>query len=353
VACVLVFLLLTAVFSAPLLIMLAIYIFWAGSYPLAHFWPANESASTYANVILAGACMAGAFAAKLPSIEAMHILCALGAIAAAIAYFVRTGQMSNGQRCRRAQVIALVCIIAIGWGIPAIVAGAVFVAFSMPPLSRMMERAARAAGGRSLYAGAVFAVLAVMVILPSCGLFKIAYHAVSRLELEKAQLDRIDLLDHRADKIRAYFAAVPFKNLKDRDKIAQTQLSGTLDRYDIPVFWPDEENDTRRAEVEPEQVTQVERWIAIVGGWLGLDAEILEVALADAGDGAARWKHQHAGDREVVEASHTIVADVAVNPQTLRGFYPIWRFPWQASLLILPLAAVLAGWLRFMIPGCS
>jgi hypothetical protein len=343
VACVLVFGLLAGFYSLPFLVGLAIYILRAGTYPLAHLWPSKVSKVTYARVGLAGICAVAAFAADFPVMGLGRLLAILATIAAAAAFFGFAGKrLGNHAVCLAANGIVVLSLVLCGLERFGWIAGVLYAAFSVGPLAKWFDgRAEKIRGLKPLYLCAVCSVLIVMVVLPCFALFKISYDSVNRLHAEWAQMQRKDLLEHRAEAIQEQLGEAGDAS------VVRERIREESDRYDDAVFWP---TDAPKP-VEPFRFSRLERTVASAAGSLpsnGLGAQLRQIAASDAEDKTGLWGHETSGDDEVVVLR--IDKDwIGGETEELRGVYPMWQFPAEAAILMAVLAALLAGWLNYMI----
>ena len=349
VACLLVFGLLAAFYGLPFLVGLAIYILRAGSYPLAHLWPSKKSKATYARLALAGICAVAAFAADFPVMGLGQLLAILAILAAAAAFFgFARNRLHSPAVCLAANIVFVMSLVFCGRERFGWVAGVVYAAFSLGPLAKRFDaEAERIRHLKPLYVGAVSSVLIVMVVLPCFALFKISYDSVNRLHAEWAQLQRKDLLEHRAEAIRNRLGEGCGPDL------VNARLTEESDRYDTAVFWPTDIPEPKGPDPKLQQFSRLERIVAAAAGSLptnGLGAQLRQIAASDAVGKTGRWIHETSGDDEVVVLQLDNNDKQLIGQQNdLRGVYPMWQFPAEAEILMAVLAALLAGWLNYMI----
>jgi hypothetical protein len=342
VACILVFVLLSGIFCAPLLVALAFCTLWRRDYPLERWWPSAGKISRYVNVMAANACMAGAFAFRFPHMRSNETLIAVLAISAAGVFFgFLTPEGAGGKRMLPYQGVVLAAILVIARWDVALVWAAAYLALCLPPVAEFLKaRARKSAGVGSLYLGMALSLLTVLVAVPCFGLFRISYDTVNRLALESAQLARRDLLVHRADSVNEDFQILTPKESRD------TWIGESLDRYDRPVFYPGENPKVTPAGAR--DVTLLEPLIARASGWFPsnhLGAELRERATSQAGD-AQQWNVARDGGDELL--SLDIPREIAPDGRLL-GVYPLWKLSLPAAGLMALLAALLAAWLYFLI----
>jgi hypothetical protein len=356
VACMLVFGLFAGLFSMPFLVGLAIYVFRHVEYPLEHLWPHPDNCAAYFQILVANVCLAIAFAIRFPSMEMGGILLALSAIALASGFFAVAGptraQAANGFLGRAVVVAAIAMVAWPGWTL-LLATAAVYIALSAPPASNWLpDRPAHSIRVvKRLYLAAVFSLLAVTVVLPCFGLFKISYHSVNRLALEAATGERRDLLTHRAEAISEYFKSLDAKSGDAAQPVSETLIQlrtrETLDRYDNAVFWPP---DVKEQKSDERNISGLEKSIAWAAGWFpgnGLGPQLRETAMADADGKGAPWVHAQSGDDEVLKWSG--LPSEIVPTGELKGVYPMWQCPLEAAALMALLALVLILWLHYMI----
>ena len=347
VACILVFALLSSLYCAPLLAALAFYTLWRRDYPLERLWPCPEKVAKYVNVMVANACLAAAFAFRLPSMKMNEALTAVLAITAAGVFFgFLTPEGASGRRLMPYKAAVLVAILAIArWDVALLWAG-LYVALSYPPVAEAVEAFARQKASVGMaYLGMALSMLAVLVALPCFGLFRISYDTVNRLALESAQLARRDQLVHRAQRVHEYFQDMGATGYED------TRIAESLDRYDVPVFYPlggVEERQAREPAWTGRDISWLEPLIAQASGWFPsnhIGAELRERATSQAGN-AEKWKVAKAGDDELIWLK--IPKELAPDGGLL-GVYPLWQLPWKVAVLMSLLAVLLAAWLSFVI----
>ena len=346
VACMLLFALLALVFSVPFLIGLALQIFRAGAYPLANLWPTSSQNPSYLRIIVANACIAVAFALHFPTMGVYELLKALLAIVAGAAFFRFVGlKWVTGRRSLMGGAVIFIIIVTVAGLSKGLLAAGAYTALSVPPISAMLQQFARKSKRlKHLYLGVVLSLLAVLIVVPCFALFRISYHTVNRLALESAQLDRLDLLTHRADHIRQYFSSV-----KTKPETACFRLNDTLDRYDTAISWPADAEAQNPSDVQAAPA--FERWMATVAGLFpgtSTGAQLRGVALADS-DSQSRqhWHLEQNSEDEVLRLSD-LPPDI-VPERELKAVFPIWHLQLQAMVLMLLLAVVLATWLGYMI----
>src|SRR5258708_4730166 len=87
-----------------------------------------------------------------------------------------------------------------------------------------------------MYLATSISTLAVLVVVPCFGLFKISYDTVNRLALQAAQVARLDQLNLRAGRAEKYFRGL--KACERSEEYVSRRINEPLDRYDEPVFNP-------------------------------------------------------------------------------------------------------------------
>jgi hypothetical protein len=294
----------------------------------------------------ANACLAGAFAFRFPSMKMNETLAAVLAITAAgVLFGFLTPEGATGKRLLPYKAAVLVAILMIArWDVALLWAG-VYIVLCLPRVSEALEASARKSGNVGLvYLGMALSLLTVMVAMPCFGLFRISYDTVNRLALESAQLARRDQLVQRAEVVDGYIQDLEPKQYKD------TWIGESLDRYDVPVFYPIEglEGQGKEPDRTDRDVSWLEPLIARASGWFPsnhLGAELRERATSQAGN-AEKWKVAKNGDDEMLWLE--IPKEVAPDGWLL-GVYPLWQLPWQAAILVTLLVALLAVWLSFVI----
>jgi hypothetical protein len=347
VACMLVFSLLGGLFSLPFLIGLAIYVFRPVAYPLEHVWPHARNASAYFHVIAANVCLGAVFVIQFSSMETDRILPVLAVILVVIGLFAVAG--SGWAQARDGWVgraVVLAAIVAVAWPnwilLPA--GAAAYLALSWP----RAQGATPARIVNALYLVAVFSLLAVVVVLPCFGLFKISYHSVNRVALETAQRERLDLLKHRAATATEYFKTLARESRStDSEKLIHLRINEPLDRYDNSVFRP-----AKSVPLEAvHNISNLEQAIAWAAGWFpsnGFGAQMRENAMADADGTGPHWKQRHDGDDDVLVWQEKYFAGIFPEGQ-LAAVYPMWQLPLPAAGLLVLLALILMVWLRYLI----
>jgi hypothetical protein len=344
VACLLVFGLLAGFYSLPFVVGLAIYILRAGTYPLAHLWPSKTSKVTYARVALAGVCAVAAFAVDFPVMGLGRLLAILATTAAVAAFFGFAGKrLGDPAVCLAANGVVVLSLVLCGLERLGWIAGVLYAIVSVGPAAKWFdEQAGKIRGLKPLYLLAVCSVLTVMVVLPCFALFKISYDSVNRLHAESAQMERKDLLEHRAEGIREQLGEVGAPTLVSK------RIAEEADRYDDAIFWPTDA--PQPVEAKFRQFSRLERAVASAAGSLpssGLGAELRQIAASDAAGKTGPWGHETSGDDEVVVLQ--VGKDWIGGQAELRGVYPMWQFPAEAAILMAVLAALLAGWLNYMV----
>jgi hypothetical protein len=379
-----VFALLASLFSLPFVVALLRYVFGPGEYPLAALWPSLEDVPRYLDIMTANICLTVAFAIRFPSMKMDETLIT---VLAMIAVTVIFGRLQSHWATARwhlvGKVVLLVAILVVARWSLALLAAVAYVALSVPKVSEVLDRyvknciAERLIKVKDLYLGVVLSLLVVIVVLPCFGLFKISYNTVNRLNLENAQLARRDQLIHRADDIKGYFLGLESKENKDREdkdandrlaKYADMRLQEDLDRYDKPVYNP---NNSDEDVPDKPDVSSLEESIARASGFFPsnrLGAELRETVMADkqwrkSGNVDAQplatavpgreWssKQDKDQDDQLLRLKDTLAASPGGNPKVgdLLGVYPLWQLPWPAALLMTLLAVLMAVWLRFLI----
>lgn len=351
-----VFGLLAAVLALPFLAGLALHIFRASGYPLECLWPCEDDCPTYVQIVVANVCLAVAFVIRYPDMETAEILRAVLAIGAVIGFFALAGRkLARVGKCALGRAVVLLAILLVGWRGWALLPAAAYAAACLPPVSAWLGQLATSARKVNvLYSAAVFSVLTVLVVLPCFGLFKVSYHSVNRLALEAEQLDRLDLLNHRAEGIRENYTALERTPNATGNAIAgalepifRQRMAEKLDRYDEAAFWP---FDVLEPQGTKRDLSSLEKKTAWLAGWFSstsLGAQLRETAMADRNGNGLAWQLQQSGDDEVLEVSRDFHGTVPEG--RLRGVYPLWQVPPEAVLLMALLAPVLIGWLSYMI----
>jgi hypothetical protein len=355
VACILMFGVLACIFSGPFLIGLMVYVFRCGSYPLARLWPNTDDRESYTRILTASACVTAAFVIAYAHMEVDESIIAVVAVCGATGFFAAAAC----RRLRHTQTIqtivvtaAIVAIAGPGWPL---LTAAVYLALSLPPVSRKLTDLI--AAGRSirvLYVATAFSLLTAIAVLPCFGLFRVAYHSVGRLATEAALQDRLDLLIHRAEAIRGHYSGLEAVGGESTgpmsasvEGVVTQRIAERLDRYDWPVFAPDGLqmiNEPRKPHTSglERQITRLAAWFPT--GTFG--RQLRETALAE-DTKESPWSHGEIANHEVILMSgdfHESFPD-----QNFGGVYPMWNLPARAVAAMGVLAAVLIAWLSFMI----
>ena len=357
VACLLVFALLAALAGLPLLAGFVLYLSRSGHYLLAHLWPSTEDGPKYVDIITASLCLTLAFALRFSAMKMDEALVSVAVLLVTPASFVvLEPAQSQGWRSRfgRTLVLAGICLIA-RWSLALLAAG-VYLALCHPRILWPLRGRVKRFRVTEVYVGAVLSLLLVIVVLPCFGLFQISYNTVNRLSLEAAQLERVDQLGHREDAVNDYFLGLkPNQDtgeMKERFRdFAARRLQIDLDRYDKPVYNPNNLPDIARPDSGGRDVSALEPFVAGLSRFLPsnqMGAEMREMALlgghnnhdwssmrSEDGDDELLWLNSGSGDTE----------------STLLGVYPLWHLGSMPTLLMVLFAFLLWLWVRYIIRG--
>ncbi len=353
VACLLVFALLAAVLSFPLLSGFILYLSRCGHYLLEHIWPATEDLPRYVDFIAACFCLGLAFVLRFPAMKMDEMLLSICTIVvAAIALLaVRPGSAGTWPVPRR--LLMLAAIGAIARFSPALLAAALYLVIGHPAVLWRLRGRAKRFPVADVYGGVVFCVLALVVVLPCFGLFQISYNTVNRLALETAQVERRDLLGHRQEEINRDFAGLNTDapdEMRSRFRgFAASRLETDWDRYDRPVYNPNNLSDVVPADSGNRDISVLEPAIARWSRFLPsnrMGAEIREMALTGS-RGGERWSAMRTADAD--DELLWLRSPGGEPEYALLGVYPLWHLGAGPALLLAALACLFWFWLRHIV----
>jgi hypothetical protein len=354
-ACILTFGLLGTILGTPAFGLLALCIARRGSYPLERLWPDGGRRASYNGIVVAAVCAAAAFAIRYPEMQIDDALWSVLALSAATLLLA----VVSCARPRRSEAIkvavgalAIVVVAGLSWAL--LVAGA-YLALSIGPARRLLSNLSERWNPKSLYVAAVFSLLIAGVVLPCFGIFKIAYHSISKLALGTALQDRVDLLMHRSQAIRDRFAdfeVAPADNNEHwagrLESIVVKRIREGLDRYDRPVFAPPGAW-LSLSKNERLRVSPVEKGIARLTAWFPnntFGGQLRQATMAGFGDSHSPWSAGAAkGSYEFIALKQV---PEGLRDTALRGTYPVWRVGPEYVLILALLGSLLIVWLRYM-----
>jgi hypothetical protein len=315
VACLLVFALLAALFGVPFLIGLVIYVLRQREYPLEGLWPSDHDVRKYTSIITANLCLTLAFAIRFQWMRLNEMLIGVLTIAAAAVIFTcLPRRWGEGTRALAGKAVVLLAILVvalgafwsshwpIGWGARtlALAAAVIYVALSWPRRSeKIAEAASKRVTLKHVYLAMAVSTLAVLVVVPCFGLFKISYDTVNRLALQAAQVARLDQLSRRADRAKEYFR--PRTTVDRREEYVSSRIKEPLDRYDDPVFNP--LNNSQLNDPAPKD----------------MDVSTLEAKIAPATANISQLNHPPPKDMDVSILEPTIAQATAWFPSNRLG----------------------------------
>jgi hypothetical protein len=368
VACFLVFALLAGLFSIPFLVGLAICVFRPGDYPLESLWPSRGDIPNYVDLMAASLCMTLAFAMRLSSLRMDETLFDILAMSAVMVLFCLKPSSPVCGTLSKALVVMVIVVVA--GPTPVLAVAALYVVTSISDVEKGLCGLGRRIKLQYAYLGMVLSLVAVVVVLPCFGLFRISYDTVNRLVLQNAQLTRHDQIVRRAQEVKAAG--------KLKDPIEDPSRSD-WDRYDRAVFYPKQEV-TQQKEVEPKRLSSRVSWLPLFiplatgffpkreatqqnevelpkrsqpdVSWLQpfiaqssgffpsnrLGAELREIA----GTNTDGWESAQDGDDELLWLKNPSQED-------LLGVYPLWQLTTQTMTLMALLGVLLALWLQYVI----
>jgi len=365
VACFLVFALLAGLFSIPFLVGLAVCVFRPGDYPLESLWPSRGDIPKYVDLMAASLCMTLVFAMRLSSQRMDETLFDILAMSAVMVLFCL--KPSNPACGSLSKALVVMVIVVVAGPTPLLAVAALYVVTSIPDVEKGLGRRIKL---QYAYLGMVLSLVAVVVVLPCFGLFRISYDTVNRLVLQNAQLTRHDKIVRRSQEVDP--ADKSNRRLEDPSRLDR-------DRYDNAVFYPKKEV-TQQKEVEPKrllpQVSWLQTFIPLATGFFPkreatqqkeaeppkrsqpdvsslqpfiaqssgffpsnrLGAELREIARANT-DG---WESAQDGDDELLWLKNP-------SQEELLGVYPLWQSTTQTMTLMALLGVLLALWLQYVI----
>jgi hypothetical protein len=335
VACFLVFALLAGLFSIPFLVGLAICVFRPRDYPLESLWPSHGDIPKYVDLMTASLCMTLVFALRLSSLRMDETLFDILAMSAVMVLFFLKPSSPVCRTLSKALVLAVILVIA--GTTPALAVAALYVFTWISDVEKGLCELGWRIKLQYAYLGMVLSLVAVVVVLPCFGLFRISYDTVNRLVLQNAQLTRSGQLIRRADNIRQ----------RNQEVTVSTKLKGEMedpiwsdwDRYDNAVFYPKPDGKVLK-HLQPD-VSSLEPLIAMASSFFPsnrLGAELREIARANPGE----WVSAQDGDDELLWLKNPSQED-------LLGVYPLWQLPTQTMPLMVLLGILLALWLQYVI----
>ncbi len=191
VACFLVFALLAGFFSISFLLGLAYCVFRRRDYPLESIWPSHKAIPKYVDLIAANLCLMVAFAIHFSSMrmdETLYNILAMSAVTVLLC-FKRYPAGALWDALSKALVVVVILLIA--GPTPALAAvplyAVIYIVITIPEGAAWLRRPANERINlRYGYLGAGLSLLAVNVVLPCFGLFRISYDTVNRLSLQNA-----------------------------------------------------------------------------------------------------------------------------------------------------------------------
>jgi hypothetical protein len=212
----------------PFFFAVLVHVIRQGDYPLEAIWPNEILKCRYLDVLLANITLSGAFFCRYSSFGLARALISVFAVAFAGALypFLVCRPRSRYRLIGNLLVLTVLAAVSgLSWVLvfPAVFAVCAFYRRSM----RLEEVFIRRVSLKYAYTLVAVSVLVTLVVVPSCGFFKVSYDYVQRLFLETQQLELAQTLKDRQLAIVDYYYHLSAPSI-----FRDARLNETLDRYD-------------------------------------------------------------------------------------------------------------------------
>jgi len=211
----------------PFLVIVTIHVIRQGEYPLESIWPNRDLLPCYFQIVIANALLAAAFFYQYVSyglVRALLCIIAIATVAAIYPFLVTHSELLR----RIGNLLMLVVMVFVSGLSLVLVFPLAFALYTYYKPSRALDNfLIQRITLKPAYTLVVVSILLILVVVPSCGFFKVSYDYVQTLFLQAEQLDLAQRLTDRQHAIKSYYT-----HIQAPASFEGTRLLETFDRYD-------------------------------------------------------------------------------------------------------------------------
>lgn len=348
-AIVIVFSVLVMVYAIlPFFVVVLIHVIRKGKYPLEAIWPNKDMKLHYFHIVLAHALLAGAFFCRYSTYGPVRAVLTVTAVAVVAAFYPFLECYSSSLGLTGNLLVLAVLVGESGFSF-VLVFPLVFAALAFYPRLLILDNLfIRWVSLKQAYTLVVVSILVILVVVPSCGFFKVSYDYVQRLFLQTEQLDLARRLNDRQRTIEDYYG-----HLKTPKSFETSRLAETLDRYDSLFLNCPPQNVALPASQELDS-NFVERAILDFTAQFPANAAIArlqELAHSQKNLPGLTWKFSKRVDNcaVTIPAHRSLWLSSADDPIPIISPYPAWpALDWRVRLCMTFAILALAVWIQFV-----
>jgi hypothetical protein len=214
----------------PFFFAVLVHLIRQADYPLEVIWPCEDLKSRYLDVFLANMVLSETFLFRFASFgltPALLSVFVIALVAAIYPFLVCQTQSRSGSRLV-GHILMLIVLVAISGFSWVLVFPALFATYVFYRRSQLLENLfVNWVPLKYAYTLVATSILVTIVVVPSCGFFRVSYDYVQRLFLETQQLELVQRLKDRQLTINDYYS-----HLAAPPSFSDARLKETLDRYD-------------------------------------------------------------------------------------------------------------------------
>jgi hypothetical protein len=212
----------------PFFFAVFVHLIRQGDYPLEAIWPCDGLKGCYLDVLLANVVLSQVFFFRYVAFGLTQALISVFAVALAGAVypFLVCHSRSRSRLIGNIMVLTVLVVVSgLSW---VLVFPAAFATYAFYRRSLLLEKLfIDWVPLKYAYTLVAASILVTLVVVPSCGFFRVSYDYVQRLVLETQQLELAQRLKDRQLAIRDYYS-----HLNTPPSFRDARLNETLDRYD-------------------------------------------------------------------------------------------------------------------------
>ena len=333
----------------PFCIVALAHVIRRGSYPLDAFWPNKEVKARYMGIFVANLMLSASFFLRYVSYGLARALIAILAVALAGALYPVLACHSNPRFRWAGNLLVLAALTTVSGASWTLLFVPVFAAQAFyRPWSKLERFFIRKVPLKYAYTSVAASILVTLVVVPSCGFFKVSYDYANRLFLQTQQLDLARKIENRGLAIEDYYLHLNAAG----SSFEKHRLHETLDRYDfIFLNCPPKNPDPPQAAALHSGFA--ERMILDLTGQFpmnALGARLRELAQTSEPLPGLVWKSTPRVDicGGSVPSNRSLWLTNSDDLMIVSP-YPMWpALDWRVRLLLAASILVIAAWVHFV-----
>ena len=332
----------------PVFFVVAVHVIRQGEYPLEAIWPNEDFKAHYFHIILANALLASAFFYRYVSYGLVQALITVVAVALVAAIYPFLECHSSHLRPAGNWLVLAVLLGVSGFS-SVLIFPLVFAVYTFYPRSKILDfYFLRRVSFKQAYTLVVVSILVILVVVPSCGFFKVSYDYVQRIFLQAEQLDLTQRLEDRQRSIEDYYT-----HIGAPERFEKARLLELFDRYDrVFLNCPPPQLDSSQA--SELQSNFVERGILYLTAQFPSNAAVArlqELARTKQDLPGLQWKSsKRVHTCEVgIPSRRSLWLTGAGSPEPIVSPFPAWpALSWRVRFSLTVAILALAVWIQFV-----